>query len=337
MTAAFAHVASRSIRRPDRAGAESDGSEWARAGADTGTDVDPMAASGVRPRLSDSVAPGQDSELLRRLGHTDRLAQIGVLTATIAHELNNPAAFVYANLGIMGDHVAALVRGFQVLEQAIAELTPNRRAAYRAELERADVSGRLDEMGEICDDNLAGIGMISEIVASLRGFARDSCSVSAVAIQQVVEEATRLVARSVEASAELVLDLEAVPPFPGDSCRLTQVVTNLLVNAAQAIEEGGTGRCRITVSSRVEGGACVVRVLDSGPGISPEIRDRIFEPFFTTKATGEGTGLGLALCRDIARQHGGTLSCRSAPGEGSCFELVIPLDPPTDACVHPTP
>lgn len=257
--------------------------------------------SGVRSLLPtrESLLPAQRGE------HSERLARIGTLTASIAHELAAPAGFMLANLEAM----AALV---------------NEMAARPA---TAGDPERLRELQEICEDNLTGIRTVFDMVSTLRNFARSHDAVRFVAIDEVVESAVRLAGPMVRARAQLVLDLEPVPTFPGEMTRLVQVLTNLLSNAAQAISLGAPMDHRVVVATRLRDGCCVLSVADTGHGMPEAVRRRIFEPFYTTKKAGEGTGLGLSVCLDIARRHGGTLRCTSTPGAGTRFELVLPLTP----------
>jgi two-component system, NtrC family, sensor kinase len=263
--------------------------------------------SGVRSLLParESLAPTQRGE------HSERLARIGTLTASIAHELAAPAGFILANLEAM----AAMV---------------NEMAAQPA---TASEPERLRELQEICEDNLAGIRIVFDMVSTLRNFARSHDAVRFVAIDEVIQAAVRLVGPTVRARAQLVLDLEPVPTFPGETTRLVQVLTNLLSNAAQAIRLGAVQENRVVVATRLRDGCCVVSVADTGHGMPESVHRRVFEPFYTTKQAGEGTGLGLSVCLDIARRHGGTLRCTSAPGAGTRFELVLPLSP---ACTPET-
>ena len=120
--------------------------------------------------------------------------------------------------------------------------------------------------------------------------------------------------------------LGTLPPFPCIPQRLQQVFLNLVVNAAQAIDEGGT--IRVVTESRLD--TVVVRVEDDGPGMSPEVRERVFDPFFTTKPVGQGTGLGLAIAYEIVRQHGGELEVSCPEGAGTRVEVRLPLGDTSD-------
>ena len=169
-------------------------------------------------------------------------------------------------------------------------------------------------------DSLEAIARIVAMVRGLRGFTCiDEDDVGHVDINEVVQVACGLVRHQVRHSATVSSDLRATHRFPGERGKLVQVVVNLLMNASQAIEEGG-GKT-ITVATRSTEDGVVLQVEDDGPGVPKELAERIFEPFFTTKNVERGTGLGLSLCADIVHQHGGTLCLRRSGDRGACFEI----------------
>jgi CheY-like chemotaxis protein len=159
-----------------------------------------------------------------------------------------------------------------------------------------------------------------------------------VALNQVVIDAIELLAyecrsEGIEVRTELADDL---PPLSADGHQLHQVLVNLLTNAHHAMRKR-EGTKRITIRTRAEAGSGRIQleVSDTGPGIPPEIQEKVFEPFFTTKPAGEGTGLGLSLCRNIVRQHSGTLTLTSMPGRGTTFVIELPSSRPVVAAPEP--
>jgi CheY-like chemotaxis protein len=159
----------------------------------------------------------------------------------------------------------------------------------------------------------------------LRTFARaDDETLRPLQLDEVVGVSCRLAAPMVRHRAELVLDLASVPAVLGNRGRLGQVVTNLLVNAAQAVPEGSALTEVVMVSTYASGNDVVLAVEDSGPGVPPALRDKIFEPFFTTKPEGIGTGLGLSLVAEIVAAHQGTIRVSSGARGGARFELSFP-------------
>ncbi len=267
---------------------------------------------------------------MRRLSNTYRLTQIGTLAAGVAHDISNPVTFVYANLVVMQDCVETLTTAHRLLMQATRPGPPERHAAIARQLEALDAEGCLDELSEMCSQNLSGMEQITELVGALKNFARERHDDGPVALHDVARNTLRLLSKTLQRQATVSVDLRPVPSFPGQATSLSQVVMNLLMNAVHAVSQTTGREKRIKISTELSGGDVVLAVDDTGSGMTREVQEHIFEPFYTTKIDGEGTGLGLALCRDIARRHGGTLRCDSAPDEGSCFELVIPLQQPTD-------
>jgi len=229
-----------------------------------------------------------------RLSQSERLAALGQLSAAMAHEINNPLQFVEANL-------------HEVRRLWERDLPP-------------DVVSMLDDVRD-------GISRIANITRDLGTFTRiDRDKIERVDLDEVVERACRMARNEIRHRARLTLSLASRRQIAADRGKLTQLVTNLVVNASHAIVEGHADVNRITVSTRKQGGALVLSVEDTGSGIPPELVKRIFEPFFTTKPAGRGGGLGLAVCSEIVRLHGGTISVDSELGRGSRFDIHLPFD-----------
>ncbi len=244
----------------------------------------------------------QIRDLSERLSHADKLASLGQMSAGIAHEINNPVAYVLANLTALSDLLDELETG-ELSEAASQALTGAR---------------------EIVDDCAAGMERIRRISADLKKFARVEESTHArVDVNAVVESACQMAEHEVRHRARLVLNLGKIPPVMGDPGKLTQVVLNLLINAAQAIDGGDAQNHRVRVETLCEADQVVIRVSDTGRGIPEHLRERIFEPFFTTKSDG-GTGLGLWLVQDLVRQHEGEIAVSSSEGKGATFDVRFP-------------
>jgi PAS domain S-box-containing protein len=231
-----------------------------------------------------------------RLRLNERMASIGRLAAGVAHEINNPLAFVSGNLGFID--------------------TELRRLAL-PEDERRELLEALAEATE-------GTERMRLIVQSLQALSRgEAATLQPLALHEVLERSVRLASGQLRGRGRLVRDYGEVPRVRGNCVQLTQVFTNLLVNAAQALPpEGGDIRL---VTRLLGDSVAVVEVHDTGCGIPAEHLERIFEPFFTTKPVGEGTGLGLSLCHDIIHGLGGVLSVESIVGAGSTFRVFLPL------------
>jgi signal transduction histidine kinase/CheY-like chemotaxis protein len=240
-----------------------------------------------------------------RLHHSERLAAVGQLAAGVAHEVNNPSAFVSANLCTLNEHLARLAEEGPPLPPELDAL--------------------LQDSRDIVRENLEGMGRIASIVRDLKNFSRiERESVEHVHPNQIINAACNLVYNQIRHRAQLVKDLGDLPELALDRTKLTQVVMNLLINAAQAIPDGGSTEHWIKVASYRRNEDVVLEVTDTGRGIPEHVRDRIFEPFFTTKAKERGTGLGLALCADIVRQHGGRIEVSSELERGTTMRVVLP-------------
>jgi signal transduction histidine kinase len=261
------------------------------------------ALKSLRLSREEMVLQLAESERLR--GHAERLALVGQLAAGVAHEINNPLAFVNANL-----------------------------AFVRVEAERLPEPVR-SEVKQALHEAERGVERIHSIVRDLRVFARkdqealELCYLGDVAADAVLlARASALVPLQCTVSAGL-------PPVRAVARHLGQVVLNLVINAAEALEDVPSGAERTIVLRVYQDGVEVcVTVEDSGPGLRPDLRERIFEPFFTTKPIGKGTGLGLALSREYVERYGGRILAENRPEGGARFSIRLPAvegAPPANA------
>lgn len=243
----------------------------------------------------------RNRELEQRLVLADRLASVGLLVAGVAHEINNPLTYVQLNLSWLLDRVNAL--GDSVDHELV------------------------DEMRLTLGENQEGMDHIRAVVSDLSAFARaGGDQVRELYLADVARSACNLVRNELRHRAQLVLEHAPGPAIVGERSRLIQLVVNLLVNAANAVEEGAADQNVVTLRTGPTDVGVGLMVEDSGCGIPPENLEKIFEPFFTTRSQSRGTGLGLSLCAETARRHGGTLSVTSVVGRGSRFTLELPLD-----------
>jgi PAS domain S-box-containing protein len=234
---------------------------------------------------------------------SDRMASLGTLAAGIAHEINNPLAYVAGNLEAVAETLAA-TQGVPSKAECV-------------------------ELAAAVKDARDGAERVRRIVKGLRSFSRSEEERRVpLVVADVVEAAIRLTSNELRHRARLVRELDPVPRVIADDGQLTQVFINLLVNAAHAIPEGHSDDNCITVRTRTDDrGRAVVEVADSGQGMPPEVQARVFDPFFTTKDIGEGTGLGLSICHGIVSGLGGQISIDSTPGQGSVVRVVLPPCP----------
>lgn len=273
-------------------------------------------ATGIN-MLAEEVAEqdARERESHQRMRQTERLAAIGQLAAGVAHEINNPAAFVLANLSALD----------LLLKDHLRDGPPGSEAF-------------LHQVADITRDCLRGVDRIVAIVRDLRNFARqEGDRQETLALETLVAEACKMVRAEIAYRARLVVHGAAPPLVRGDRTKLVQVLTNLLLNAAQAIPEGAADRHEIAVALFARGETAVVRVTDTGSGIPSEVQDRIFEPLFTTKSRESGLGLGLSISADILRRHGGEIRLARSSPEGSVFEVILPVASTASAQPPPEP
>jgi signal transduction histidine kinase len=264
---------------------------------------------------------GEQKRLHARLVQADKLAAVGVLASGVAHEINNPTAFVSSNLGELRRYLTA----YEGALSGLAALLERPAGAGRADevLSQAELLLARREARGAIDESLAGVERIRQIATTLRSLARREpadAPVVPVDLHEVVETVVR--AARAELGGAARVDLRGAVTVLGHRSELVDVVLNLVVNAVQAREEGRPNRVRIELFR--EGSSAVIRVTDTGRGISPAHMKRLFEPFFTTKPRGEGTGLGLSLSRQIVLAHGGSIDVASEVGVGSTFTVRLP-------------
>jgi signal transduction histidine kinase len=249
-------------------------------------------------------------DLEARLTRTDRLASLGTMAAGVAHEINNPLAFMHANL----EYARRTLR-----EPLSAEL--------------------LAETGLAIEEALQGTARISTIVRGLRLFSRASAHEhKPVQVSSVVKTALLLSGAMVSSRGVVETGVPESLVVLGDEHELVQVLVNLLLNATQAMAPGTSGQ-RIRVTAQTEGALVRLEVRDTGPGIAPENLRKVFEPFFTTKPIGEGTGLGLSICHSLVTAHGGDIGIHNLPEGGCCVTVRLPAASwrSTDTPVPPSP
>jgi PAS domain S-box-containing protein len=234
------------------------------------------------------------SELVR----ADRLATIGRLVAGVAHEVNNPAALVTVNLGVLRDRFAA------------------------GTARTADVLAMLDE-------SIEGMGRIHDMVRDLKSFARER-SREKVELGELASRAIRMAAHATRGHARVEKTLERDVWVTVRGARIVQVVLNLLINAVQAIPPGHQSEHQIGVRTFKDDGLACIEVSDTGPGVPVEHASRIFEPFFTTRENTGGTGLGLWLARQIVEEEGGNIVLCEGVGRGARFLVTLAAIPPEE-------
>jgi signal transduction histidine kinase len=266
---------------------------------------------------------GEQRRLYSRLVQADKLAAVGVLASGVAHEINNPTAFVTSNLTELKRYVAAYDAAIAELSQV--GLSAGQAERVRALLGRSDVSFARREASNAIAESLQGMERIRQVVSNLRSLARRDQSgepAAPVELGEVVQAVVRTASSELRTASARV-DLRGPLWVLGHRGELVDVVLNLVVNAVQARDEARANT--ISIELFRENQSAVIRVSDAGKGIVPSHLKRLFEPFFTTKAPGEGTGLGLSLARKIILAHGGSIDVASELGVGTTFTVRLPI------------
>jgi PAS domain S-box-containing protein len=280
-----------------------------------------------------------------RMVETEKLASLGQLVAGVAHEINNPLAFVSNNVAVLERDMRDMVSLIELYRQ-LQRPAGTDQADVFCEIEKVseqlDLGYTLNNLPKLIERTREGLRRIERIVKDLRLFARvDEGEWNEIDLNPGIESSVNMVLGYARKNGvRLVTELEPLPPVRCRGARVHQVVVNLLMNAIDACEAEDA----VTIRTRPETGGVRIEVSDTGCGIEPANRERIFDPFFTTKPIGEGTGLGLSISYGIVQEHHGSIDVQTTPGEGSCFTVRLPREPvrssasavPTTDSVVPT-
>lgn len=250
---------------------------------------------------------------------SEKLAGIGQLAAGVAHEINNPVGYVFSNLRTLAGYVTDLLKIIDAVDQAqsvdeVRRLMLNLDYSYI----RGDVEALIQESGE-------GIDRVKRIISALQDFCHNDSDVFSLAdVHRGLDTTLSVAANKIKYKAVVIKEYGELPKVQCNASQINQVILNLLVNAAHAIEHDGI----ITVRTGKDGGDIWFEVQDNGKGMEPAVISRLFEPFFTTKPVGEGTGLGLALSYNIVQKHHGRIEVFSQIGEGARIRVWLPIAQP---------
>ncbi len=240
----------------------------------------------------------------------DRLASVGRLAAAVGHEINNPLAYVMANVDLALERLAE---------------------------PEASSPDHIADIIEMLREAREGSERVRHIVRDLKVFSRGETEErTRVDPRRVLDSCVNMARGEIRQRARLIKRYDETPPVLANEARLGQVLLNLLINAAHAIPEGDPESHDIQVATREDSqGRVVIEVKDSGTGIPEEVKRRLFEPFFTTKSGGRGTGLGLSICKSIVTALGGEIGFDSQVGQGTTFRVTLPAAPALGAVVPP--
>ncbi|MFZ8972803.1 MAG: sensor histidine kinase [Pseudomonadales bacterium] len=243
----------------------------------------------------------------------EKLASVGQLASGIAHEINNPVGFCLTNLNALSDFSPLILDACKAAKTNWSE-AQQREAAYL-----------IEDLPNLLTETIEGLQSIQTIVSDLRNYSRntDNDSLSNADLNDGLKSTLNVLRNKIGNRYTIDLNLNPLPLIECNLGKLNQVFSNLIINAMQAMPEGG----RLYVDSFKDHDRIVVRISDDGPGISEAVANEIFQPFFTTKDVGEGTGLGLSICRSIIHDlHKGELTLVSeGKGRGATFQITLPI------------
>lgn len=260
-----------------------------------------------------------------QLVQTEKMASLGVLAAGVAHEINNPIGYITSNFN-------SLQEGLKYIQSFITDMRPSIenetdseviKQTWNTLLKKYDLEYLLSDFIDLSKETSEGLTRVRQIIADLRAFTReDKAEKVPVDINDTLRGSINILENQTKYHANIITKLSDLPLVMGYVGKLSQVFTNLISNANQAVDDNGT----IHIFTEKTDNGIHISVQDDGHGISDENMKNLFTPFFTTKPVGEGTGLGLSISHGIIEEHGGTILVSSEPDIGTIFTVQIPLN-----------
>lgn len=279
-------------------------------------------------RLKSTINELKNAQI--RLIQSEKMAALGVLSAGVAHEINNPVNFIKTSTLSLQRDVDDLLKVANLGASLCREsLEPACKEVLRLQ-EELEYGTILAEIPDLFRSILEGIRRTEEIVRSLRTFARqDEIMNASVDLHEVIDSALIMLRNRSKRTASVVRDYGKVPTIPCYVGKMSQVMINVLTNAIDAIEnKESLDQHQITIKTefleRDHRPYAVVHVTDTGTGIPEDLLHKVFDPFFTTKDVGKGVGLGLYITRNIVEEHKGYIDVASQPGQGATFSIYLP-------------
>ncbi|MEL6164354.1 MAG: ATP-binding protein, partial [Cyanobacteria bacterium J06628_3] len=266
-----------------------------------------------------------------QLIQSEKMSSLGQLVAGVAHEINNPVNFIHGNVTPASQYAEDLLNLLELYQQHY----PNPPENIQEEIEAIDLEFLKQDFTKILNSMKQGTQRIREIVLSLRNFSRlDEAEFKAVNIHEGIDSTLMILQNRFKAKPnfpeiQIIKNYSSLPPVDCFPSQLNQVLMNILANAVDALEsQKSLPNPQIQIHTKLlNKNRIAIHLSDNGSGIPPEIQSKLFDPFFTTKEVGKGTGLGLSISYQIVvNKHGGNLSCKSIPGEGTEFIIEIPVN-----------
>lgn len=289
-----------------------------------GTDI--SAIKKQNNKLIDEVRKHEEtlSKVEHILLHSEKMASLGTISAGIAHEINNPIAFVAGNIKRFENYISLVSGAMLRFRKRLGneKFSQLLRASSIDEKNARELDFVLEDYASLISETQDGIDRVQRIIRDLKCFSHgDHTDFQPLDIHACIETSLNLAKHELKNRIRIVRDFDdQMPMIEGSEGQLSQVFVNLMVNAAQAIEKDG----EIRIKTRLTEAGSHIEISDNGPGIPAEHLATIFEPFYTTKPAGQGTGLGLSISQDIIKRHRGNIDVQSAPGQGCTFVIDLP-------------
>ena len=270
------------------------------------------------------------------LVQSEKMSCIGILAAGVAHEINNPISFVNGNLMALKKYSVRISDILSIygemersMEQGMTDKIPSLREEAKAVKEKYKLDFIMEDMVNLVEESLEGTGRVSDIVKDLNIFSRvDSAEPEHMDLNEAMDKTLNIIWNELKYKVTIIKDYGALPAIKCFPQKISQVFMNILMNAAQAIEEKGTIEIEtrhIEIGRRADDRRVEIRISDTGKGIPAKELSKIFDPFFTTRPVGEGTGLGLSIAYDIIDAHYGEIKVESEEGTGTTFIVSLPF------------
>lgn len=265
----------------------------------------------------------------KQLVQSEKMASIGQLAAGVAHEINNPVAFVKSNLSTLVQYIKTYHELINKQQEIINSIDSERDSRFKEKMRQIneyiadnDIEFINEDIITLVKESIDGTHRVSEIVQGLKVYSRASDdAMQDCDINQCLKDTLKMLSNELKYACELVTDWGNLPTCRGNKGKLAQVFTNLIVNAVQSMADVGT----ISIKTTLLDDKIVVTITDTGKGIEKETMFKLFDPFFTTKAVGEGTGLGLSISQGIINDHKGEILVESEVDKGTTFKIILPV------------
>ncbi|MDF1582832.1 MAG: ATP-binding protein [Methyloprofundus sp.] len=265
-------------------------------------------------RVKQQVKTIQSAQI--KLYENEKLASVGRLAAGVAHEINNPIGFIHSNLFSAQNYLKSLAK----LDEAFKAQAST---SYLQQVwQEEDLAFMQEDLQDILQESIDGIDRVASIVKDLKSFSRiNDAAEEDVDLNEIIRQMCHVSSPQLKDKLEVILDLGDIPKIFCHPAELGQVFLSLFLNAADAIQTQGKVRFKTYLC---EAQVCI-EIRDTGCGISTQNLAHIFDPFFTTKEVGHGVGLGLTVCLNVIKAHGGSLELKSKQGAGTLVTILLPI------------